>query len=212
MITPTAWSPGDQSWVETLNREWKDLHRPAPGYGGVPAASPAAPVGFAMFRPMAEALGWPSKPITWDILVDLVEDPQGWAKYGHPEWKQFKFGHTHPAISNSGLLILTDLAYSVLGNELTAELIKSDAFTGAIRAVELSHLALRPQQRQHYRAHGDARSCLPARHQRHRSRGAQSQPRRLRRTALSPGVCGAGGRHGLAGASLLRAGRRVVVG
>ena len=69
-----------------------------------------------MFRPMAEALGWPDKPIGWDTIVDLAADPQGWAKYGHPEWGAFKFGHTHPGKSNSGLLILTDLAYSVLGD------------------------------------------------------------------------------------------------
>lgn len=136
-MTPTAWSPGDQSWVETLNQEWEDLNgRPLITEACQPTVR--APVGFAMFDLMAKALGWPDKPIPWSVIVDLAADPQGWAKYGHPEWGAFKFGHTHPALSNSGLLILTDLAYSVLGDELTAELIRSDAFTSAMRAVELN--------------------------------------------------------------------------
>ncbi len=30
-------------------------------------------------------------------------NPKGWAAYGHPEYGTFKFGHTHPDTSNSGL-------------------------------------------------------------------------------------------------------------
>jgi Ca-activated chloride channel family protein len=87
---------------------------------------------------MAEAMGWPAQAIGWDRLAALAADPQGWAAYGHPEWGQFKFGHTLPDYSNSGLLILTALAYDRLGltSELTPELVKSDAVISAIREVE----------------------------------------------------------------------------
>jgi len=139
VITPTVWSPGDQSWAMVLNEEWQDLH---PGQTLIPdACQPTvyAPVGFAMWRPMAEAMGWPATPIGWDEIVALAADPQGWGRYGHPEWRQFKFGHTDPRISNSGLLLLTALAYAewdVRGG-LTVEMVKSDKVIQAMRTVEL---------------------------------------------------------------------------
>ncbi|HBX70196.1 MAG TPA: hypothetical protein DEH25_12665 [Chloroflexi bacterium] len=99
-----------------------------------------APSGFAMWRPMAEALGWPDKPISWDDLVDLSANPDGWASVGHPEWGQFKFGHTHPAYSNVGLQMMTALAYSTLGTTsgLTADQVYSDSVVEAFHRVELN--------------------------------------------------------------------------
>ena len=134
---PTVWSPGDQSWVDGANQTWRDrTGRPL-----VPENCPAtvlAPIGFAMWRPMAEALGWPDKPISWDDLVNLSADPDGWNSLGHPEWGQFKFGHTHPDYSNVGLLMMTALAYSVEGRTsgLTAEQVYADKVVEAFARVE----------------------------------------------------------------------------
>ena len=136
-IQPTVWSPGDQSWVDSANEIWQ-------ARSGQPliteTCSPTVydPIGFAMWRPMAEAMGWPDQAIGWDRFAALAADPQGWAAYGHPEWGQFKFGHTLPDISNSGLLIMTALAYDRLGltGGLTPDLVKSDAVIGAMREVE----------------------------------------------------------------------------
>jgi Ca-activated chloride channel family protein len=134
---PTVWSPGDQSWIDTANQTWRDrTGRPL-----VPDACPAsvlAPIGFAMWRPMAEALGWPDKPISWDTLIQLSADPEGWKTLGHPEWGQFKFGHTHPDYSNSGLLIMTALAYSVQGKTtgLTADEVYADNVVQAFTQLE----------------------------------------------------------------------------
>jgi Ca-activated chloride channel family protein len=145
-IRPTVWSPGDQSWVDGLNLAWRQQH----GQAIVPDACQAtvyAPVGFAMWRPMAEALGWPDDPISWDTLVALSADPEGWGRYGHPEWGAFKFGHTHPDHSNSGLLLLTALAYSTFDRTqgLTPEMVESQPFVDALRSVELNtyHYGLR---------------------------------------------------------------------
>ncbi|MBL8056494.1 MAG: VWA domain-containing protein [Anaerolineales bacterium] len=136
-IKPTVWSPGDQSWVDGANQVWQDRT-------GQPLVSEAcrptvyAPIGFAMWRPFAEALGWPDQPITWQTLVDLAADPQGWAKYGHPEWGEFKFGHTHPDYSNAGLLIMTALVNDTLGQTggLTPANVKSQAVIDAFTKVE----------------------------------------------------------------------------
>jgi Ca-activated chloride channel homolog len=144
-IRPTVWSPGDQSWVDGANLVWQESH----GQPLIPEACQAtvyAPVGFAMWRPMAEALGWP-EPISWDTLVALSADPEGWGRYGHPEWGAFKFGHTHPDHSNSGLLLLTALAYSTFDRTdgLTPEMVESQPFVDALHSVEVNtfHYGLR---------------------------------------------------------------------
>jgi Ca-activated chloride channel family protein len=136
-IQPTVWSPGDQSWVDGANQVWRD-RTGRPLVSEVCKPSVYAPIGFNMWRPMAEALGWPDKAISWDTIVELAADPDGWAAYGHPEWGQFKFGHTHPDYSNVGLLIMTALAYDALDQTdgLTPELVKSTTVVEAFQKVE----------------------------------------------------------------------------
>ena len=138
VISPTIWSPGEQTWVLQINQYWQDLY----GYPLIPdpcQATVYAPIGFAMWRPMAEAMFWPDTPIGWDDIIALAADPAGWGLYGHPEWGQFKFGHTHPDLSNSGLLILTTLADSTSGQTsgLTPAMVKSTPFVDAMRTIEL---------------------------------------------------------------------------
>ena len=134
---PTVWSPGDQSWVDAANQTWRD-RTGRPLVAETCPASILAPIGFAMWRPMAEALGWPDKPISWENLVNLSADPNGWASLGHPEWGQFKFGHTHPDYSNVGLLMMTSLAYSTKGKTggLTADDVYADDVVNAFTRVE----------------------------------------------------------------------------
>ncbi len=111
---PTAWSPGDQSWVDQANDTWRQrTNKPLASQSCAPTVY--APLGFAMWRPMAETLGWPQTPIGWDTIVELAADPEGWASYGRPEWGQFRFGHTHPAYANSGLLSMTSFVYGIAG-------------------------------------------------------------------------------------------------
>lgn len=74
-----------------------------------------SPVVIAMWKPMAEAIGWGKKPIGWADILTLARDPRGWAAYGDPQWGKFKFGHTHPEFSNSGLISLFAEAYAASG-------------------------------------------------------------------------------------------------
>jgi Ca-activated chloride channel family protein len=74
-----------------------------------------SPVVIALWRPMAEALGWGRQPIGWSDILALARDPQGWAEHGHPEWGAFRFGHTHPEYSNSGLISLLAEVYAATG-------------------------------------------------------------------------------------------------
>lgn len=83
-----------------------------------------SPVVIAMWKPMAEAIGWGKKPIGWSEILELARNKQGWAAYGHPEWGRFQFGHTHPEYSNSGLISLFATVYAATGK--TADLKKED--------------------------------------------------------------------------------------
>src|SRR5271166_5557093 len=74
-----------------------------------------SPVVIAMWKPMAEALGWGKKPIGWSDILALASSQKGWSAYGYPQWGQFKFGHTHPQYSNSGLISLFAEVYAATG-------------------------------------------------------------------------------------------------
>jgi len=83
-----------------------------------------SPVVIAMWKPMAEAIGWGKKPIGWSDILALARNEKGWEAYGYPQWGKFKFGHTHPEYSNSGLISLFAEAYA--GSGKTAGLTLSD--------------------------------------------------------------------------------------
>ena len=136
-LKPVAWSPGDQSWVSLFNDTWRQLeNRTLISQDCKPTGY--APIGFAMWRPMAEALGWPDAPIGWDTIVELAADPDGWSTYGQPEWGIFRFGHTHPAYSNTGLLSMTAFVHGIVGTEspLTASQVYQNEVEEAMRILE----------------------------------------------------------------------------
>ena len=133
---PVAWSPGDASWVDQINNKWR-LKENRSIIRKDCSPTVYAPIGFAMWRPMAEALGWPDNPIGWDTIVKLASDPNGWASYGHPEWGQFTFGHTHPDYSNTGLLAMTSFVYGIAGTtSLTAADVYQAKIEEAMRSLE----------------------------------------------------------------------------
>lgn len=83
-----------------------------------------SPVVIAMWRPMAEAIGYGKKPIGWADILALARSERGWAQYGMPQWGTFKFGHTHPQFSNSGLISVIAEVYAA--NNKTANLSRED--------------------------------------------------------------------------------------
>jgi Ca-activated chloride channel homolog len=98
ILAPTIWSPSASVWLEVLKQE---TNNPSVAVSNRPLV--LTPVVISMWRPMAEALGWPNTPIGWSDLLALINDDQGWGKYGHPEWGRFSWGHTDPEISTTAL-------------------------------------------------------------------------------------------------------------
>jgi Ca-activated chloride channel homolog len=111
-LKPTIWSPSASTWLEVLKQE-----------GGNPNVAVSmrplvlTPVVISMWKPMAEALGWPNKPVGWGDMLELINDPQGWGKFGHPEWGRFSWGHTDPEISTSALSTLLAEFYAAVGKQ-----------------------------------------------------------------------------------------------
>lgn len=134
---PVLWSPGDSGYIEQALQYLKDMHQPPIVTGDCPPIT-WIPSGFAMWRPMAQALGWPDRPISWKTVIDLAGDPNGWARYGHPEWGKFTFGHSHPDQSTTGKNMLASLAYASAGktSALTPEDVRSPAVKDAFRKLE----------------------------------------------------------------------------
>ncbi len=99
-----------------------------------------SPVVIAMWKPMAEAIGWGKKPIGWSDILALARNSQGWNAYGFPQWGQFKFGHTHPQYSNSGLISLIAEVYAAAGKTkgLTAADIAKPAVGQTVAAIQQS--------------------------------------------------------------------------
>lgn len=100
---PDVWTPAGSTWVGILKKDLSERDRPNLVPDGTFESVTTTPLVLAMPRPMAVALGWPDKAIGWSDVLNLANDPRGWAAEGHPEWGRFTLGKTNPNISTSGL-------------------------------------------------------------------------------------------------------------
>lgn len=100
---PDVWSPAASGWVTMLRQELASTDKTGVLTEDKPESVVTAPLVIAMPKPMAEALGWPDKSVSWRDLATLATDSRGWARHGHPEWGKFRLGKTNPNLSTSGL-------------------------------------------------------------------------------------------------------------
>jgi Ca-activated chloride channel family protein len=84
-LRPHVFSPASGAYVALLNQRWLGTAGRTKPIS--PAGDPVvlSPVVIAMWKPMAEALGWPQKQLGWADLLRVAHDPKGWAGHGHPE-------------------------------------------------------------------------------------------------------------------------------
>lgn len=138
-IQPTVWSPASSAYVPVTDANWRRDH----GENLVvdtPNDLVLSPVVIAMWRPMAEALGWPDEALGWSDVAELSISDEGWAAYDYPEWGSFKFGHTAPNRSNSGIISVIAEAYAGAEKQrgLTMEDLESEDVRAFMAAVESS--------------------------------------------------------------------------
>jgi Ca-activated chloride channel family protein len=99
---PALWAPASSAWIDLANAQLAARHRAPIVHDATTFARTG--VVIAMPQPMAEALGWPHKPIGWRDLARVAAQPRGWAAYGHPEWGEFRLGKANPTRSTDTLL------------------------------------------------------------------------------------------------------------
>jgi Ca-activated chloride channel homolog len=91
------WLPDDPVWTAVLAEQGNSDFR-------VDCLSTAqSPLVIAMWRPIAESLGWPGLPLGWLDVGSLAADPVSWNYYSGGELgDNFRLGHTHPGLSATG--------------------------------------------------------------------------------------------------------------
>jgi Ca-activated chloride channel family protein len=95
-LKPTVWSPSSSFWGRLANLQSDS--------GVVSDENPSivrTPLVIAMWKPMAQALGWPRKQIDFKQIIKLATAPNGWASVG-AQFGPFKYVHTNPDFSTSG--------------------------------------------------------------------------------------------------------------
>ncbi len=129
-ISPTIWSPSASTWLEVLKQE---TGNPDVAVSSEPLV--LTPVVISMWKPMAEAMGWPEESIGWGDMLELIDDPEGWGRFGHPEWGKFSWGHTDPEISTTALSTLIAEFYAATGKQrdLTVADVEDEQSTQFIR-------------------------------------------------------------------------------
>ena len=113
---PDVWVPAASTWASELELQLQQ----ARDTDIVPAERPSvatSPLVIAMPKPMAEALGWPKRPLGWSDLNTALRNPAGWAAFGHPDWGPFKLGKTDPKLSEAGLGALLSAGMVVAGGD-----------------------------------------------------------------------------------------------
>jgi Ca-activated chloride channel family protein len=105
-----VWSPASSLYRETLVRDWEARHR------GTPILKEEAlaltPMVFVMWKERYDAFTARCPQVSLTNIYYAMYAKSGWGRIaGKPDWGLFKFGHTHPDQSNSGLMTLIVLAY-----------------------------------------------------------------------------------------------------
>ena len=112
------WLPEEPVWANVLADQGND------SFQSDCVSVAKSPLVIGIWRPVAEALGWPGLPLGWLDIGSLAADPSAWNYYsGGDLGDTFRLGHTHPGLSGSGTSTLLALVQSAQS--------KTDAVTAA---------------------------------------------------------------------------------
>lgn len=105
-----VWAPASSQALATFRADW-DVRQ-----GGEPFLSTESlalsPMAFVWWKDRLEAFNAKYQTVSFATIGQALDEKSGWAGIAQkPEWGLFKFAHTHPAQSNSGLTTLVGYAY-----------------------------------------------------------------------------------------------------
>jgi Ca-activated chloride channel family protein len=91
-------------------RQWRTKHDNQPIVKTENLA--LTPMVFVMWESRHEPFMKKFTKLTFQTVALAMREPEGWGMIAsQPDWGRFKFGHTEPKRSNSGLLTLVLMAY-----------------------------------------------------------------------------------------------------
>jgi len=119
-----VWSPASAVYKDIFVQEWQVKNG-----GGNPIIKeePLAltPMVFVVWDERYKAFLQKYRMMNLDTINQALQEKSGWDAIAHqPDWGLFKFGHTHPNESNSGLMVLVLAAYAY--NHKTRDLTVGD--------------------------------------------------------------------------------------
>jgi Ca-activated chloride channel family protein len=130
---PALWIPDYEAWASVL------AERGQTSFQGDCVSVAESPLVIAMWRPIAEALGWPGRSLGWLDIGSLAADPSAWAYYSGGQFgATLRMGHTHPGLSGTGastLLAIVQAAQAKV-DAVTAEDIQHPIVQASVRAFE----------------------------------------------------------------------------
>lgn len=105
-----VWSPASSAYRGVFESEWRLRHG-----GGSPILRAEdlalTPMVFVMWKQRFEALRDKHDTLSFTTVASAMAEPGGWGTLANQsDWGLFKFGHTHPNKSNSGLNTLVLMA------------------------------------------------------------------------------------------------------
>src|SRR5499433_932250 len=106
-----VWSPASAAYRDIFMQEWQVKYNDRPIVREEPIA--LTPMVFVVWEERYQSFIPKYKTLSLQTMHDAVQARGGWDEIAHhPEWGLFKFGHTHPNQSNSGLMTIILAAYS----------------------------------------------------------------------------------------------------
>ena len=123
-----VWSPASSLYKQNFVRDWQRKH---PGHEPIAheASLALTPMVFVFWKDRYDLFVAKYKKVSFPTIIQAIEEKQGWEGIGgKPEWGMFRFGHTNPTQSNSGLMTLLLIACEFNGGKLptAADLAGSD--------------------------------------------------------------------------------------
>jgi len=130
---PVLWSPASSFWGRLLNNAADRKY-----VADENASIVRTPLVIAMWAELAKAYGYPKRSLSYADLAKLAT--QGWKAVGKPQFGSFKFVHTNPDFSTSGLSAVAASYYAAAGKKegLTLADVNGGEVRRRVKAIEQS--------------------------------------------------------------------------
>ena len=147
-VSPQVWSPSDALILDLVRLQWAEKHRGElfeVAGEDAPKAMLITPLVILAWAERAEVLArsYPAfregASLSWSALHEVLTARRGWQDLGgRPEWGRFRFGHTDPLTSNSGLqtLYLMTLEYFRNPAQLAPKVLDQPEYLAWMRSFE----------------------------------------------------------------------------